>query len=118
MYLLEQSLKQYSFLSGVKTLIKKGIYKIPGTIKITASGIILRGEGPGTKLIPAGKGQRSQSCYCNTHVSPPRVMHVHLSAKLRGACSQQGDKARQCNAYFGPIIFSGRTSFVNSASVR
>lgn len=41
-------------------LLKKGVYKIPGTITITKSGIVLRGEGENaTKLIATGKGQRS-----------------------------------------------------------
>lgn len=40
-------------------LLKAGVYKIPGTIKITASGIVLRGEGDATKLIATGKGQRN-----------------------------------------------------------
>ena len=40
-------------------LLKKGTYKIPGTIRIPASGIVLRGEGDETKLIATGKGQRS-----------------------------------------------------------
>ncbi len=40
-------------------LLKKGIYKIPGTLKISASGIVLRGEGLGTKLIATGKGKRN-----------------------------------------------------------
>ncbi|WP_255153322.1 hypothetical protein [Ferruginibacter sp. HRS2-29] len=40
-------------------LLKKGVYKIAGTIRITASGIVLRGEGDETKLVAAGKGQRS-----------------------------------------------------------
>jgi len=39
-------------------LIKKGTYEIPGTINITASGIVLRGEGLVTKLIATGTGQR------------------------------------------------------------
>jgi hypothetical protein len=39
-------------------LLKKGIYKIPGTIYIRAGGIVLRGEGEETKLIATGKGQR------------------------------------------------------------
>jgi hypothetical protein len=41
--------------------LKKGIYKIPGTILIEASGIVLQGEGDsenGTKLIATGKGKR------------------------------------------------------------
>jgi predicted peptidase len=40
-------------------LLKKGIYKIPGTINIAVSGIVLRGEGDETKLIAIGKGKRS-----------------------------------------------------------
>lgn len=42
-------------------LLKKGTYVIPGTLKISAGGIVLRGEGDsenGTKIIAAGKGQR------------------------------------------------------------
>lgn len=40
-------------------LLKKGVYKIAGTIRIRASGIVLRGEGDETKLIAIGKGQRN-----------------------------------------------------------
>ncbi|MFD2162331.1 hypothetical protein ACFSJU_07990 [Paradesertivirga mongoliensis] len=43
-------------------LLKKGVYKIPGTIHINASGIVLRGEGDeqyGTKLIATGKDKRN-----------------------------------------------------------
>ncbi|MBO9657281.1 MAG: hypothetical protein J7527_00485 [Chitinophagaceae bacterium] len=40
-------------------LFKKGTYEISGTIKVNASGIVLRGEGDQTKLIATGKGQRS-----------------------------------------------------------
>lgn len=40
-------------------LLKAGVYKIPGIIKIIASGIVLRGEGNKTKLIATGKGQRN-----------------------------------------------------------
>lgn len=40
-------------------LLKKGVYKIPGTLHIHAGGIVLRGEGNETKLIAAGKGQRT-----------------------------------------------------------
>lgn len=42
-----------------KILLKKGIYPIAGSIKITASGIIICGEGEATKLIATGKGKRS-----------------------------------------------------------
>ncbi len=40
-------------------LLKKGSYEIPGTIKIEASGIVLRGEGNATKLIATGTSQRA-----------------------------------------------------------
>ena len=43
-------------------LLKKGTYLVPGTLKINTGGIVLRGEGDkenGTKIIAAGKGQRS-----------------------------------------------------------
>jgi hypothetical protein len=43
-------------------LLKKGTYLIPGTIKISKGGIVIRGEGDdasGTKLIASGKGKRS-----------------------------------------------------------
>ena len=40
-------------------LLQKGTYKIPGTLKIKASGIVLKGEGDATKLLAVGKGQRS-----------------------------------------------------------
>jgi hypothetical protein len=43
-------------------LLKKGTYKIPGTLKITSGGIVLRGEGDslnGTRLVASGKGKRS-----------------------------------------------------------
>jgi hypothetical protein len=39
-------------------LLKKGSYKIPGSIKIEADGIILRGEGNDTKLIATGTVNR------------------------------------------------------------
>ncbi len=41
-------------------LLKKGVYKIPGSLRIAASGIVLRGEGDdinGTKLIATAKKQ-------------------------------------------------------------
>lgn len=40
-------------------LLKKGIYKVPGAVKINASGIILRGEGDETILIAEGTSQRA-----------------------------------------------------------
>lgn len=39
-------------------LLKKGDYKIPGSLKISAGGIVLRGEGQESRLIATGKGQR------------------------------------------------------------
>jgi hypothetical protein len=44
-------------------LLKKGIYKIPDSLRISASGVVLRGEGSsakdGTVIIATGKGQRT-----------------------------------------------------------
>jgi hypothetical protein len=40
-------------------LLKKGTYNIPGTIKIEAGGIVLRGEGNATKLVATGSSQRT-----------------------------------------------------------
>ncbi len=40
-------------------LLTKGTYTIPNTIYIKASGIVIRGEGPNTKLIATGKMQYS-----------------------------------------------------------
>lgn len=40
-------------------LLKKGIYKIPGAIRINTSGIVLRGEGDETILIAEGTNQRA-----------------------------------------------------------
>src|SRR5688572_1933173 len=51
--------------SGIRgaVLLTKGRYRIPDQIKITTSGIVLRGEGDGEKggttLIAAGKGKRA-----------------------------------------------------------
>ncbi len=39
-------------------LLKKGTYKIPESLKILASGIVLRGEGEETRLIATGRGKR------------------------------------------------------------
>lgn len=40
-------------------LFKKGVYKIPGTIHVNTSGIVLRGEGTETVLVATGNGQRN-----------------------------------------------------------
>ena len=40
-------------------LLHRGTYQIPGTLKINSSGIVLRGEGPGTKLVATGLNQRN-----------------------------------------------------------
>jgi len=43
-------------------LLKKGVYKIADSVRVTTGGIVLRGEGPekgGTLIIATGKGQRS-----------------------------------------------------------
>ena len=39
-------------------LLKKGIYKIPGSIRIQSSGIVLRGEGDETVIVAQGNQQR------------------------------------------------------------
>ncbi|WP_316805440.1 hypothetical protein [Pedobacter nototheniae] len=39
-------------------LLKKGSYNIPGSLNISAGGIVLRGEGEETKLIATGRGKR------------------------------------------------------------
>jgi hypothetical protein len=40
-------------------LLRKGTYRIRGTIKITTGGIVLRGEGAETKLVAVGEGQHN-----------------------------------------------------------
>ncbi|MFT3827181.1 MAG: hypothetical protein QM731_24860 [Chitinophagaceae bacterium] len=40
-------------------LLQKGTYNIPGTLKINAAGVILRGEGNETKIVATGRGQRT-----------------------------------------------------------
>ena len=40
-------------------LLKKGVYTIPGTIHLSASGIVLRGDGDETTLVATGDQQRS-----------------------------------------------------------
>jgi len=40
-------------------LLKKGEYRISGTINIASDGIVLRGEGEETRLVATGKGQRT-----------------------------------------------------------
>ncbi|MGC4102931.1 hypothetical protein [Ferruginibacter sp.] len=55
--LSKMSLNKEGFRGTV--LLKKGLYKINGTIRINASGIVLRGEGNETKLIAVGNSQHS-----------------------------------------------------------
>lgn len=62
---IQQAIDQVAQLApdrnGIRgaVLLKKGIYKVPGTINITASGIVLRGEGNATRIIATGNNQRS-----------------------------------------------------------
>lgn len=54
----EMPLKKNGFRGAV--LLKKGVYKIPGSIRIETSGIVLRGEGDdikGTRLVATAKKQ-------------------------------------------------------------
>jgi hypothetical protein len=63
-------------------LLKKGIYKIAGTIRITASGIVLRGEGSETVLIATGKGQRTLLQVSGTgSIKEVKRSRVHLTEK-------------------------------------
>lgn len=57
---IDQLAQQSADANGIRgaILLKKGNYKIPGTLNIKAGGIVLRGEGEGTKLIATGEGQR------------------------------------------------------------
>jgi hypothetical protein len=81
-------------------LLKKGIYKIPGTIKISASGIVLRGEGDETKLIATGTVQRTLISISGAgsvkEVSGSRVKitddYVPVGAKSFTVSSAQGFK--------------------------
>jgi hypothetical protein len=63
--LIQEAINEVSKLEAGKDgfrgaiLLKKGLYTIAGTIRINAGGIVLRGEGMETKLLAAGKGQRS-----------------------------------------------------------
>ncbi|PWS33732.1 hypothetical protein DF947_03740 [Pedobacter paludis] len=52
--------KKQTDANGIRgaILLKKGTYKIPGSLKISSSGIVLRGEGEETKLIATGIGKR------------------------------------------------------------
>lgn len=54
--LAKQALNGDGFRGAI--LLAKGTYKIPGSLKIQASGIVLRGEGSETRLLATGKGQR------------------------------------------------------------
>lgn len=58
-------------------LLKKGTYKIPGSINITTSGIVLRGEGTATKLIAIGTGQRKLISVNGTG-RPKEVQHTRV----------------------------------------
>jgi hypothetical protein len=66
--IIQQAIDEVSKLQPDKNgirgaiLLKRGVYKIPGTLQVQAGGVVLRGEGDqkeGTRLIATGKGQRS-----------------------------------------------------------
>jgi len=52
--------KKQTNANGIRgaILLKKGTYKIPGSLSINVGGIVLRGEGDETKLIATGRGKR------------------------------------------------------------
>lgn len=61
---INEVLKMPAGANGIRgaILFKKGVYKIPDSISIHGSGIVLRGEGEGkdgTVLVATGKGQRT-----------------------------------------------------------
>jgi hypothetical protein len=58
---IEELAKQAPDKNGYKgtLLLKKGLYRIPGSIKIQSGGIVLRGEGNETILLAEGSSQRS-----------------------------------------------------------
>jgi hypothetical protein len=81
-------------------LLKKGSYKISGTVKIETSGIILRGEGNETKLIAtdtmqralinvSGKGSVQEIPNTRTKITDG---YVPVGAKLFTVASAQGFK--------------------------
>ncbi|HEY0176444.1 MAG TPA: hypothetical protein VGC08_08695, partial [Pedobacter sp.] len=89
--------------NGVRgaVLLKKGTYLIPGSLKITASGIVLRGEGEETKLIATGRGKRKTIIATGQgkaqEVEHTRVkiidQYVPVGAKSFHVASSQGLKA-------------------------
>jgi hypothetical protein len=82
-------------------LLKKGVYKIPGILKISAGGIVLRGEGDETKLIATGTVQRTLISISGQgavkEVTGSRVKitdeYVPVGAKSFTVSSAQGLKA-------------------------
>ncbi len=57
---IDELAKKPADASGIRgaILLQKGEYKIPGSLRISVGGIVLRGEGEATKLMATGKGQR------------------------------------------------------------
>lgn len=57
---IDEVSKKKADVSGFKgaILLKKGVYKIPGSVKIQSSGVVLRGEGDETILIAEGNQRR------------------------------------------------------------
>jgi hypothetical protein len=80
--------------------LKKGEYKIPGTIKITVSGIVLRGEGNQTKLIATGKGQRNL-----------------ITVSGKGNIQQVGEKIKITDAYVPVGVKSFSVASTNGLKV-
>lgn len=81
-------------------LLKKGVYKIPGTIKIETSGIVLRGEGNETRLVATSKEQialiRVSGKGMINEINGSRVKittdHVPVGAKSFTVTSSRGFK--------------------------
>lgn len=57
---IDELAKKPADANGIRgaILLEAGEYKIPGSLRISVGGIVLRGKGEETKLVATGKGQR------------------------------------------------------------
>jgi hypothetical protein len=93
-------------------LLQGGEYKIPGSLRITVGGIVLRGEGEETKLVATGKGQRKTIIASGTgkaeEIPNSRVkitdQYVPVGAKSFKVSSVTGFKVGESIMVFRPGI--------------
>lgn len=91
-------------------LLKAGTYQIPGSLRISVGGIVLRGEGEATKLIATGKGQRKTIIASGTgkatEIANTRVKitdkYVPLGAKSFQVSSASGLKVGDAIMIYRP----------------